>query len=78
MLLIVLLVFQGENAGDQLVQKISYTLDTLIDKYEQLQDRMEEQQSKLFMCLSFKCVHKSRLLLSFSIGIGTVATVVNQ
>ena len=32
----------GMNEGDQLVTKINFTRDLLIDNYENLQDKMEE------------------------------------
>ena len=34
------------NEGDQLVTKINFTLDLLIDNYENLQDKMEELNGK--------------------------------
>ena len=34
------------NEADQMVTKVNYTLDTLIDKYESLQERLDEMQSK--------------------------------
>ena len=36
----------GMNEGDQLVTKINFTLDLLIDNYENLQDKMEELNGK--------------------------------
>ena len=34
------------NEGDQAVTKANYTLDTLIDRYENLQEKLDELQSK--------------------------------
>ena len=34
----------GSNQGDQAVSKVNYTLDTLIDKYETLQEKHDSVQ----------------------------------
>ena len=36
------------NEGDQLVTKINFTLDLLIDNYENLQDKMEELNGNFY------------------------------
>ena len=35
---------QGDGPGDQLVSKIAFNLDRLMDKYEHLQERLTELQ----------------------------------
>ena len=51
------------NEGDQLVAKLNYTLDTLIDKYENISEKLDDLQgtslhgsffflvSKIWSCL---------------------------
>ena len=37
----------GMNEGDQTVKKINYTLDTLIDKYEDLHERLDKLMGEI-------------------------------
>ena len=46
------------NEGDQLVSKISFTLDLLIDNFEGLQDKMD-QLTRTYRCRYMICASRT-------------------